>query len=203
VAAQKADETVKAGKETAEKAQEEIESTQQPTTDDRAEEDSLPQTPLGGTDPTSDRAPSFAAMAAEPANEQVGFKVKHDSVPVAPISLGAEAHIGDDYESAQISRTPLGGTDPLANNAPSFAQAVALSTDNEYSDDKFTDQLPQTPLGGSDPLANNAPSFAEAVAHKPDEFYDDESADQLPQTPLGGTDPLASGAPSYAQASAE
>ena len=201
MASEKADETIEAAKKTAGKAQDKVEegaeqvkekaeSAQQPDYDDHSEEASLPQTPLGGTDPTADGTPSFAEMAAGPPHEveRKGGKQGDDEASAAPQDEQTDDNNkADDYDSSQMPHTPLGGTDPLANNAPSFAQAVAHHA--EVDSQENVDNQNQ----------NDGQSQNDSQKH--DE--NDESADELPHTPFGGTDPLASGAPSYAQASHE
>jgi hypothetical protein len=151
--------------DTAEKIEDKVDSTQQTSTDDHSEEESLPQTPLGGTDPTADGAPSFAAMTAEPPHEIDRSHIKKDAgIPAAtPKHSKTE---DEDYDPAQLPHTPLGGTDPTAEAAPSFAQAVAhkVEQDFHHDNDQSGDQLPHTPFGGTDPLATGAPSYAAAIA---------------------------------------
>lgn len=113
---------------------------------------------------------------------------------------------------ADVPTTPLGGHDPLANNAPSYAVAVAEGEETSHDDqvdDHTNDQVDEpadgatTPFGGHDPLASNAASYAKAT-EKGD--HPDKSAAQdsdISTTPLGGHDPLAANAPSYAKAAEE
>jgi len=150
-------------KDTAEKAQDKVEPAQT-STDEHSEVESLPQTPLGGTDPMADGAPSFAKMTAEPAHgfERNNVKNDEDAFAATEDSDNKDA----DYDDAQLPHTPLGGTDPTANKAPSFAQAVAHKSEHgsHQHNEESADQLPQTPFGGTDPMASGAPSYAQASA---------------------------------------
>lgn len=63
-----------------------------------------------------------------------------------------------------VPQTPLGGHDPTANNAPSFAKAAeAAAAGTDSKSEGLMDDVPQTPLGGHDPTASNAPSYAQAA----------------------------------------
>lgn len=77
---------------------------------------------------------------------------------------------GETAPSEHLPHTPLGGTDPTAPNAPSYAEIIdehntqdENATGDTASNHKVTakDDLPHTPLGGTDPTAPGAPSYAD------------------------------------------
>lgn len=96
--------------------------------------DNVPQTPLGGHDPTADNAPSFAEAAA----------------------INAAAAAGSDEPASKKSSKKKKSKKSKSNNNSDDGKE---ETDNRVS----MDDVPTTPLGGHDPTAPNAPSYAQAA----------------------------------------
>lgn len=134
----------------------------------------LPQTPLGGTDPTAPNAPSYAAITVE------------DSATSEPAGKDETPGVIDKSKDDELPTTPLGGTDPTAPGAPSYAD-MTVETGRSVTP-------PGLSRGYSQPTSPGAPLRA---SREP------TMTDDLPQTPLGGHDPTALGAISYAAAAHE
>ena len=84
--------------------------------------ENVPQTPLGGHDPTANNAPSFA-KAVEAAASADG---KSNSRPDKKSDSRSDSKPDSKSEGLMddVPQTPLGGHDPTASNAPSYAQAA-------------------------------------------------------------------------------
>lgn len=79
----------------------------------------VPQTPFGGHDPTALNAPVFAKAAEQNATGDQGNGYDHSPKGNSAEGEKEGAEIMDD-----VPQTPLGGHDPTASNAPSYAQAT-------------------------------------------------------------------------------
>lgn len=85
--------------------------------------DDVPQTPLGGHDPTATNAPSFAKAAEAAANSQSKAD-NSQSKSSNDQSKSDNSQSKTDGLMEDVPQTPLGGHDPTAPNAPSYAQAA-------------------------------------------------------------------------------
>lgn len=83
--------------------------------------DDVPQTPLGGHDPTANNAPSFAKAAEAAANSQ---SKSDNSQSKSTNSKSKSDDSQGKTDMDDVPQTPLGGHDPTASNAPSYAQAA-------------------------------------------------------------------------------
>lgn len=137
----------------------------------------LPQTPLGGTDPTAPNAPSYAEIAVEHSPEP-----RRDAQDDTSKATAKPAH-------HDLPTTPLGGTDPTADGAPSYADMAV-----EPAEQKRDPTPPGLSRSYSQPTSPGAPLRA---------LREPSMTDDLPHTPLGGHDPTAPGAFSYAAAAHE
>ena len=138
-----------------------------------------------------EKAQEIAKKAEEGAKEtaqqveEKGKETKKNVEEAAEDNVTNESGPGngnkEPVDRSDIPGTPFGGTDPLAQGAPSYAGAAAEESNRGYNNEAVPQQ------------ADGASAQQDSTAASSD----------LPSTPFGGTDPLADGAPSYASAAKE